>query len=111
MPVIFFRAESHLLMFHLRQPVDTIREWENLAVWASQPFSVYVVSSSDTAATWRDHLPAGALEEVFRIDQSAQGKSDRPLVVLRSVPPGGGRAISQRLATPVRFAHRYNDGP
>src|SRR5581483_2662999 len=32
--VVFFRAESHLLAFHLGRPVETILEWENLAVWA-----------------------------------------------------------------------------
>src|SRR5205823_275161 len=42
-PVIFFRAESHVLAFHVGRPLDTILEWENLAWWVDRPFPVYVV--------------------------------------------------------------------
>ncbi len=83
-PVIFFRAESHVLAFHVGQPLDTILEWENLAIWASRPFPVYFVMPEACARQWRDYLPAGALEEVLRTTDYATGKRDRPLVVLRS---------------------------
>jgi 4-amino-4-deoxy-L-arabinose transferase-like glycosyltransferase len=83
-PVIFFRAESHLLMYHLGQPVDTILEWENLEWWVNRPMPVYIVMPKDSARDWRDHLGSGSLEEVLHTIDYASGKRDRPLVVLRS---------------------------
>jgi 4-amino-4-deoxy-L-arabinose transferase-like glycosyltransferase len=83
-PVIFFRAESHVLHFHVGQPLDTILEWENLAIWAKEPFPVYFVMPEDCARDWPQHLPADTLEVVLRSTDYARGKRDRPLVVLRS---------------------------
>lgn len=91
-PVIFFRAESHLLTHHLGQPVDTILEWENLAWWVDRPRPVYFVMPETCAAEWREHLPGGALEEVLRTSDFVHGKRDRPLVVLRSA----GRQTAKR---------------
>ncbi len=85
-PVIFFRAETHVLAFHVGRPLDTILEWENLDVWASQPFPVYFVMPPDCAHDWPRHLAKGKLEEVFRTSDHAWGKQERPLVVLRSYP-------------------------
>jgi hypothetical protein len=83
-PVIFFRAESHVLAFHVGQPLDTILEWENLAIWANRPFPVYFVMPEACAQQWRAHLPQGALAEVLRTSDYATGKRDRPLVILRN---------------------------
>ena len=83
-PVIFFRAESHLLMHHLGKPVDTILEWENLEWWVKRPRPVYFVMPENCAGVWREHLPSGSLEEVLRTADYPVGKHDRPLVVLRS---------------------------
>src|SRR5262249_2257153 len=83
-PVIFFRAESHLLMHHLGQPVDTIFEWENLDWWTRRPAPVYVVMPEQCAAEWPEHLGPGALEEVLRTPDYVNGKRARRLVVLRS---------------------------
>ena len=83
-PVVFFRAESHLLAYHLGQPVTTIREWENLEIWAARPFPVYFVMPEASAREWRKQLPDGSLEEVLRTSAFVGGKRARPLVVLRS---------------------------
>ncbi len=83
-PVVFFRAESHLLGFHLGHPVTTILEWENLEIWANRPFPVYFVMPSACAAEWREHLTSVPLEEVLRTTDYVGGNRDRPLVVLRS---------------------------
>jgi 4-amino-4-deoxy-L-arabinose transferase-like glycosyltransferase len=83
-PVIFFRAESHPLMYHLGRPVDTILEWENLEWWVNRPMPVYIVMREDSAREWRDHLDSGSLEEVLHTIDYVNGKRDRPLVVLRS---------------------------
>ncbi len=87
MPVIFFRAESHLLAFHVGRPLDTILEWENLDIWASRSFPVYFIMPPDCARDWSHHLTHGRLEEVFRTSDHSWGKRDRPLVVMRSCPP------------------------
>lgn len=81
-PVIFFRAESHVLAYHVGRPLDTILEWENLAIWAKKPFPVYFVMPEACAREWAEHLPADALVEVLRTTGYADG--DRPLVVLRN---------------------------
>jgi 4-amino-4-deoxy-L-arabinose transferase-like glycosyltransferase len=83
-PVIFFRAESHVLAFHVGRPLDTILEWENLDIWASQPTPIYFVMPPDCARDWPSHLAKGRLEEVFRTSDQPWGKRERPLVVMRS---------------------------
>jgi 4-amino-4-deoxy-L-arabinose transferase-like glycosyltransferase len=83
-PVVFFRAESHLLAYHVGQPVTTVLEWENLDRWAHRPRTIYIVMPESCAKEWRDHLTAGALEEVLRTTDYATGKRDRPLVVFRT---------------------------
>ena len=83
-PVIFFRAESHVLAFHLGRPLDTILEWENLDIWASRDFPVTVVMPPDCARDWPLHLTKGRLEEIYRTSDHAWGKHERPLVVMRS---------------------------
>ncbi len=89
-PVIFFRAESHVLMYHLGKPVDTILEWENLAIWAERSFPVYVVMPEACANQLDIHLPGGAFEPMLRTRDFATGKRDRPLIVMRN------RAARQR---------------
>ena len=86
MPVIFFRAESHVLAFHVGRPLDTILEWENLEVWANQQRPVYFVMPPDCANEWSHHLSKGRLEEVIRTSDQPWGKRERPLVVMRSCP-------------------------
>jgi 4-amino-4-deoxy-L-arabinose transferase-like glycosyltransferase len=83
-PVIFFRAEAHLLTHHLGKPVDTILEWENLEWWTNRPMPTYVVMPEACARDWREHLASGSLEEVLRTTDYVHGRRDRPLVVLRS---------------------------
>lgn len=83
-PVIFFRAESHLLMHHLGPPVDTILEWENLDWWTKRPNPVYFVMPESCLRELADRVPPGVLAEVLRTSDYATGKRDRPLVILRS---------------------------
>ncbi|MCI0378618.1 MAG: glycosyltransferase family 39 protein [Gemmataceae bacterium] len=84
MPVVFFRAESHLLAFHLGRPLGTILEWENLDIWVSHKLPVYFVMPPDCAEEWPIHLTKGQLEEVCRTPDF--GERHRPLVVMRSCP-------------------------
>jgi len=81
-PVIFFRTEAHALAFYVGRPLDTILEWENLDIWASERGLIYFVMPADCADHWRDHLTKGRLVEYARIHDS-----ERPLVILHSESP------------------------
>ena len=83
-PVIFFRAESHVLAYHVGRPVGTILEWENLEVWSRKPSVVYYVMPEACAEEARERFPTGTLQEVCRLTQFAPGPQERPLVVLHS---------------------------
>ena len=85
-PVIFFRVEAHTLAFHTGRPVDTLLEWENLDFWTSQPRPFYVVMDPDYAREWPDHLRRGTLELVTSNEESAGGKHEHPLLLLRTRP-------------------------
>ncbi len=78
-PILLFRVESHPLAFHLGRPINTLLEWENLDIWASQDAPVYVVMTPETAAQWPMHLRRGRLETVLRRDHH-----EKPLVLLRT---------------------------
>lgn len=82
-PVIFFRAESHPLMFHVGKPVDTILEWENLEWWVYRPRQIYFVMPQACAEQWNHDHP-GTLEIVLRAADDLVGKHERTLVVVRS---------------------------
>jgi 4-amino-4-deoxy-L-arabinose transferase-like glycosyltransferase len=87
-PIIFFRAEVHPLAFHLRRPLGTIREWENLEIWTNEPRLVYFVMPADCAAAWPEHLNRGQLEPVFALGDLLDAKHDHNLVVLRNTHTG-----------------------
>ena len=79
-PVIFFRAESHVLAFHVAPPLDTILEWENLQWWVERPFPVYVVMPEEEARNWPDHLHGARLEEVLRSRERLPGRREHAIV-------------------------------
>jgi 4-amino-4-deoxy-L-arabinose transferase-like glycosyltransferase len=83
-PVIFFRAEAHLLAFHVGRPIETILEWENLAIWAKMDYPVYFVMPAECAQQWPDYLEQDALQEVLHTTQWLGSRPERPLVVLRN---------------------------
>ncbi len=85
-PVIFFRAESHVLAFHVGPPLSTILEWENLQWWVARPFPVYVVMPEADAAAWPRHLRDGGLVEVLRTRERMPGLREHAVVVLRTQP-------------------------
>lgn len=84
-PVIFFRAEVHPLAFHLRRPMGTILEWENLEIWANEPRPVVFVMPRACARAWAENLWCGQLEEVFALSDLLEAEHDRDLVVMGNV--------------------------
>ena len=89
MPVIFFRAESHVLAFHVGAPLDTILEWENLEWWAGREFPVYFVMPEDCARDWYRNLAGVQLDEVLRTADHVRDDGGRSWVVMRSRGGGG----------------------
>jgi 4-amino-4-deoxy-L-arabinose transferase-like glycosyltransferase len=84
--ILFFRAEAHLLAFHVGQPIDTLLEWENLDIWAARPEVYYVVMPPEYVAEWPRHLKNGQLQEVLRNTDLSGGTHARPLVLLCTKP-------------------------
>jgi hypothetical protein len=86
--ILFFRAETHALAFHVGRPIDTLREWENLDVWVGRPEIYHVVMPLSFAHEWPQHLQAGRLEEVARSTILGGADHADPLVLLRTQPGG-----------------------
>jgi 4-amino-4-deoxy-L-arabinose transferase-like glycosyltransferase len=99
-PVLFFRAEAHVLSFHLRPWLDTFLEWENLDIWAGRRDTNYIVMPPECAAEWPNHVSSGRLVEVLRNTDLAGGRHELPLVLMRTEPLGTrrepGRTTMQR---------------
>jgi 4-amino-4-deoxy-L-arabinose transferase-like glycosyltransferase len=91
--VLFFRTEAHALAFHLKPPLNTFLEWENLDIWAGRPGSHFIVMSPESAAEWPRHVTSGKLVEVLR-STHINGRHERPLVLMRTQP--GKRASAAR---------------
>jgi 4-amino-4-deoxy-L-arabinose transferase-like glycosyltransferase len=85
--VLFFRAEAHLLAYHIGPPLNTFLEWENLDIWAGRPGQHYIVMPAECAAEWPRHVTSGSLEEVLRTAPlQGAGPRLRPLVLMRTCP-------------------------
>jgi 4-amino-4-deoxy-L-arabinose transferase-like glycosyltransferase len=82
-PVLLFRAESHLLAYHLGSPIHTLVEWGDLKDALAAPGPHAVVMPPEFAAeaervTGRRLVPVAALADYTRV------KPPRPLVCLRT---------------------------
>jgi hypothetical protein len=85
--VLFFRAESHALAFHLGYPLNTFLEWENLDIWAGRPGTHYIVMPLDCAAEWSEHVRSGRLVELIRNTDLAPGiPPHQQLVLMKTCP-------------------------
>ncbi|WP_145233396.1 ArnT family glycosyltransferase [Urbifossiella limnaea] len=83
-PVLMFRAESHLLAFHLRRPIDTKVEWHDLAAWLREPGPRFVVMPPEYVYPAGEIVKVRRLVEVGRLEQFTGAKPPRPLVFLRT---------------------------
>ena len=81
--ILLFRAESHLLAYHLGSPIHTLVEWGELKERLSAPGPHAVVMPPDYAAeaeriTGRKLVPVATLAEYLTV------RPPRPLVCLRT---------------------------
>jgi 4-amino-4-deoxy-L-arabinose transferase-like glycosyltransferase len=110
-PVLFFRTEAHAAAFHVGRPLALFVEWDRLDAWAAGPEPAYVVMPAKVAAECPRFVRSRRLEEVLREPDPPTGRGwelptwlparlrrdlerfqageghERPLVLLRSVPP------------------------
>jgi 4-amino-4-deoxy-L-arabinose transferase-like glycosyltransferase len=132
-PILFFRTEAHAAAFHVGRPLALFVEWEKLDAWAARPEPAYVVMPARVAAECHRFVHSGRLEEVLRepapgsaydnwqlpewlparwrrdLERFQAGEGhERPLVLLRTVPPrepadaGPDSAASHRRPAPQR---------
>jgi len=111
-PVLFFRTEAHAAAFHVGRPLTLFVEWDKLDAWTRGPTTAYVVMPARVAAQCPRFVRSGRLEEVLREPEPPGGTRtwdlpawlparprrdlerflageghERPLVLLRTVPP------------------------
>lgn len=82
-PIIFFRVEDHLLAFHLKPPLISVNEWENLDVWIKVNGHGCVIMPATDAQQWSSHVRAGTLQEIGRMT-TGDGRSPRTWVAFQS---------------------------
>ena len=83
-PVLIFRAESHLLSFHLGVPQANRVEWHDLAAFLAEPGPRFVVMPPEYVYPAGEIVKVRRLVEVGRLEQFTGAKPPRPLVFLRT---------------------------
>lgn len=82
--VMIFRAESHLLSFHLGRPLRTRVEWHDLNDWLAEPGPHVVVMPPEYAYAAQQIVTSRKLVVVAALADFTARKPDRPLVILRT---------------------------
>jgi 4-amino-4-deoxy-L-arabinose transferase-like glycosyltransferase len=85
-PVLFFRTESHALIFHVGRPVEVSVEWDKLDTWAGLPGCHYVVMPLDVFQEADEHVRSGRLERVLSSTDLPGCKYHHTLVLVRTSP-------------------------
>ncbi|MBN9518993.1 glycosyltransferase family 39 protein [bacterium] len=83
-PILVFRAESHLLSFHLGMPQENRVEWHDLAAWLDEPGPRFVVMPPEYVYPAGEIVKRRRLVEVGRLEQFTGAKPPKPLVFLRT---------------------------
>ncbi len=83
-PVLVFRAESHLLSFHLGMPQSNRVEWHDLAAFLAEPGPRYVVMSAEYVFAAGEIVKTRRLVEVGRLEQFTGARPPKSLVFLRA---------------------------
>jgi 4-amino-4-deoxy-L-arabinose transferase-like glycosyltransferase len=81
-PVVLFRVESHLLVYHLGRPVHTLVEWADLDAAIRHSGAPFVVTRAEDVDEVRQRVGV-PVEVVVRSEDLAVSRPHRPLVLLR----------------------------
>jgi 4-amino-4-deoxy-L-arabinose transferase-like glycosyltransferase len=82
--ILQFRMESHLLSYHLGQPVYTFVEWGELNELLAKPGPHFVVMPPEYVYAAGEICTSRKLVEVGRLEDYTTAKPARPLVFLRT---------------------------
>ncbi|MFO0824893.1 MAG: hypothetical protein U0792_17535 [Gemmataceae bacterium] len=82
--ILQFRMESHLLSYHLGQPVYTFVEWGELNELLAKPGPHFVVMPPEYVYAAGEICTSRKLVEVGRLEDYTAAKPPRPLVFLRT---------------------------
>jgi 4-amino-4-deoxy-L-arabinose transferase-like glycosyltransferase len=82
--VMLFRAESHLLAYHLGGPLRSRVEWADLNDWLAEPGPHVVVMPPEYVYPAQQIVTSRRLVVVARLDDFTTDTPHRPLVVLRT---------------------------
>jgi 4-amino-4-deoxy-L-arabinose transferase-like glycosyltransferase len=82
--VMLFRAESHLLAWHLGRPLVTRVEWHDLNDWLATPGPHLVVMPPEYVYPAQQIVRSRRLEVVARLEDLTPDKPARPLVLVRT---------------------------
>ncbi len=83
-PILQFRMESHLLSYHLGQPVQTCIEWGELNDFLVVPGPRFVVMPPEYVFTAGQIATSRKLVVLGQLEDYTSGKPARPLVFLRT---------------------------
>ena len=81
-PVVLFRVESHLLVYHLGRPVYTLVEWADLNAAVRRPVLTFVVTRAEFVDEVRQRVGV-PVQVVVRSDESVPSRPHQPLVLLQ----------------------------
>jgi 4-amino-4-deoxy-L-arabinose transferase-like glycosyltransferase len=82
--VMLFRAESHLLAWHLGRPLVTRVEWHDLNDWLAEPGPHVVVMPPEYVYPAQQIVRSRKLVEVARLGDFTPDPPPRPLLLLRT---------------------------
>lgn len=82
--VLMFRAESHLLAYHLGRPLHTLVEWKELNDRLAEPGNHVVVMPPEYVYPAEQIVTARRLVVVARLEDFTPAAPPRPLVFLRT---------------------------
>ena len=99
-PIVFFRTELHPLAYHLGRPMTTVLEWENLAVWASEPRPICFLMPAAAAASWPTELRGPHLQRLLQLERLSEHRSEGTLVLLGNAAAAAVQGVQQARAHP-----------
>jgi 4-amino-4-deoxy-L-arabinose transferase-like glycosyltransferase len=88
--VLFFRTESHALIFHVGRPLEVSVEWDRLDAWAGLSGRHYVVMPLAVFHKAEKQLRSGRLELVLSSTDLPGCKFHHTLVLVRTRPRSPG---------------------
>jgi 4-amino-4-deoxy-L-arabinose transferase-like glycosyltransferase len=82
--ILMFRAESHLLAYHLGRPIHTLVEWGELNERLAEPGTHWFVTRAEFVDECHAHISVRPVRVAARSEEFSSTKPLRPLVLMRT---------------------------